>query len=88
VIRRWHHGHSTLVGVVIGVLLTRHGWLLFGLGIGCGVFLAYLRQTAAWFADKVSHWRHYGPSRRQHFSDGPVPVYRTRGSGPSDEIPY
>jgi hypothetical protein len=85
--RRFHHGHSTLIGVVIGVLLTRHGWLLFALGIGCGVFLAYVRQSAQWFKQKVDHWRTYGPSRRATFPDGPQSVYRTR-SGPSDTIPY
>lgn len=87
-IRRWHHGHSTLTGIVIGVLLTRHSWLLFALGLCCGFALAYLRQSVLWFRDKVTHWREFGPSRLVRFGDGPTPVYRVPRPRPDDTIPY
>jgi hypothetical protein len=97
-VKRWHHGHSIGTGVLIGTLLTRHPFLLFGGGVAVGVALAYVRQSAAWVADKVRHWRDFGPSRYAAATDGPTPVYSMRanpkpGSAQNDDrydggVPY
>jgi hypothetical protein len=91
--KRWHHGHSIGTGLLMGMLLTRHPFLLFGGGVAVGVALAYVRQSAAWFAQKVQHWRDHGPSKREQIITEPIPVYSTRVPRASStrrggDIPY
>lgn len=44
---RWHHGHSTLVGVLLGVSLASHGWLLLVIGFAVGLFAHRFGDLAA-----------------------------------------
>lgn len=43
--RNWHTGHSLAAGVVTGLLLSRHAWMIgvaFGVGLVLGRFWATL----------------------------------------------
>ncbi len=49
-LRRWHHGHSTGTGLVIGILLAHHAWLLVAGGMVAGYVLRDLYMGARWVA--------------------------------------
>lgn len=55
IFRRWNHGHSTGTGVVIGILLTRHSWLLVVLGLVAGFVARDLYMAARWVARWFAH---------------------------------
>jgi len=88
--KRWHNGHSLGAGVLGGVLMSSHAWLLVVVGIAIGITLAYMRQSAAWIAQKVDHWRQHGPSKREPIVTEPLPVYSTRARRRNvrEDIPF
>lgn len=49
---RWGHGHSTVTGILIGLLATRHPLMLIGLG-----FLAGLLLDSAYSLVRALTWR-------------------------------
>lgn len=91
-LRRYHHGHSIGVGVLVGLLLTRHGFALACCSLAIGVLLG---RTWAWWATKATV---LGMALRTAASDRRrlVPVYRVprprstvkaRGAQ-TDDIPF
>lgn len=44
---RWHNGHATIVGVMLGLLLASHVWLVFVLGLALGLSVTQLRRAVA-----------------------------------------
>lgn len=90
--RRYHHGHSVGLGVLVGLLLTRHGFMLAVVSMLAGVLLG---RTWAWWATKAAV---LGMALRTAASDRRhlVPVYRVprprstvkaRGAQ-TDDIPF
>ena len=53
--RRFHHGHAMGAGVVIGILLTRHSWLLVVAGFALGFVTRDLYMAARWVARWFAH---------------------------------
>lgn len=52
--RKWSHGHSTAVGVILGLLLARHGWLVACLAGGTGLLVGRLWYYEAMMAEALS----------------------------------
>jgi hypothetical protein len=52
--RKWSHGHSIGVGVLGGILLTSHSWLLVAGGLVVGWFARELYSAAKWTAHAVA----------------------------------
>lgn len=85
--RRWHHGHSTGLGVLLGLALTRHGLLLGCGGMALGVVLGRTWATSVMVAGMIA--AKLGRSKRERISTRPVPVYGMKARGAqTDEIPF
>lgn len=86
--RRYHHGHSVGLGVLVGLLLTRHGFALACTSLAVGVILG---RTWAWWATKAAV---LGMALRTRVRDSQrlVPVYRVprakARSAQTDDIPF
>ena len=50
---RWSHGHSTAVGVLLGLLLARHLWLVAALMFAAGLAIGRLWFYEAMMAEAL-----------------------------------
>jgi hypothetical protein len=62
--RKWHHGHSLGSGVLGGLLLSTHGWLVLALGLVAGWLARDLYSSMRWVAMALAarHARKRKPS--------------------------
>jgi hypothetical protein len=85
--RRYHHGHSALLGFLLALALERHA-LTFALL----VFAAGLVAGRAWsfWADTVRAIRNrlLVRSQREPIDFTPQPVYSRRGRVSDEQIPF
>lgn len=57
-LRRWTHGHSVAVGLILAVLMARHLWLLLLLVFVLGMVVGRLWFYEAMVADHIRRrWR-------------------------------
>jgi hypothetical protein len=53
-VKRWSHGHSIGTGVVGGLLVARHVFLIFGAGLVVGVALSWLAGLVGELRRRIS----------------------------------
>lgn len=82
--KRWTHAHTLAAGILVGVSLSSHVWVLAGLAFLGGLLLGRFWNLLHWSGEairlKVLHARR---DRELHLKTRPQPVYTGR-----DEIPY
>ena len=92
--KRWHHGHSLVVGTLAGMAVTQRPYLLLAAGVLLGVALTLAtiggRRLAGELLAAFRTWRRRGQVQAEDLRPGVRPVYaRTRSQLRDEEpIPY
>lgn len=95
--KKWHHGHSTLVGIVAGVTLVSYrGWLIFAAGVLAGAVLVVLAaggyRLGRTLLDGFEVWKSSSRAKKETIRSTPAPVYSMRRQRPTTtdegEVPY
>lgn len=85
--RRYHHGHSLGLGILIGLLLTQHPFALAALAFVAGAALSWACTTGWRLAQTLrgafEAWRDVSRARQQRILARPVRKPRPAG-GPGD----
>lgn len=55
--KKWHHGHSLGAGVLAGLVLAQHAYLLLFLGFAGGLAVAGVAIGVGWLVQLARHWR-------------------------------
>jgi hypothetical protein len=77
--RKWTQGHSTGLGVLIGVSLVGYrGWLIFAAGVAAGLLLAFGFRFARTVQGGFEAWRDTSRAKAEQLRSTPEPVYSTR----------
>jgi hypothetical protein len=88
-LNRWHNGHSLATGAAFGLMLSYRPWLVFALGVVCGVLVVGGYRFARTLHAGFEAWTRTQRARTAKIRTEPTPVYSTRRrSRQSSELPF
>lgn len=80
--RRYHHGHSVGLGVLVGLLLTEHPYTLAAVAFTLGAAVTFAATTGIRLARTLlgafELWRDHARSKARPMPTAPQPVYDVR----------